>query len=51
MINDMLRMKEGPKYKHVKLYTNLNQVVSDAVTRYIEDVEAGGFPAEEHALG
>jgi ketopantoate hydroxymethyltransferase len=47
----MLEMKEGPKLKHVKLYANLNQVISDAVTRYIEDVEAGRFPAEEHALG
>jgi len=47
----MLGMKEGPKFEHVKLYTNLNQVISDAVTKYIEDVEAGRFPAEEHALG
>jgi 3-methyl-2-oxobutanoate hydroxymethyltransferase len=51
IINDMLGMKEGPKFKHVKLYTNLNQVIFDAVTRYIEDVRTGRFPAEEHALG
>jgi len=51
IINDMLGMKEGLKFKHVKLYANLSQVISDAVTRYIEDVETGRFPGEEHALG
>jgi 3-methyl-2-oxobutanoate hydroxymethyltransferase len=47
----MLGMKEGPKFEYVKLYANLSQVISDAVTRYIEDVEAGRFPGEEHVLG
>ena len=50
-MNDMLGMKENPKSKHMKLYANLSQPISDAVIRYIEEIEAKRLPSEKHALG
>lgn len=50
VLNDMLGMdleKTAPKF--VKRYANLDEVISKAVTRYKDDVEAGKFPDEEHS--
>ena len=48
VINDMLGLDESFKPKFVKRYAHLNQVVKDAVARFMEDVSAAKYPDEEH---
>ncbi|MGQ9641116.1 MAG: 3-methyl-2-oxobutanoate hydroxymethyltransferase [Candidatus Bathycorpusculaceae bacterium] len=48
VINDMLGMDLSFKPKFVKHYAKLNEVITDAVTRFVEEVSAGVYPDEEH---
>jgi 3-methyl-2-oxobutanoate hydroxymethyltransferase len=48
VINDMLGFDESFKPKYVERYAHLNEVIKDAVARFIEDVSAGKYPDEEH---
>ena len=36
--------------KHVKQYVDLHTVISDAVRKYMEEVQNGTFPADEHSF-
>ena len=36
--------------KHVKQYADLHTVISDAVRQYVQEVQSGVFPAEEHSF-
>ncbi|NWF97013.1 MAG: 3-methyl-2-oxobutanoate hydroxymethyltransferase [Candidatus Thorarchaeota archaeon] len=47
---DMLGLFEGFKPKFVKRYANVRHVISEAVTKYIEEVRAGLFPDAEHSF-
>ncbi|MFD4572680.1 3-methyl-2-oxobutanoate hydroxymethyltransferase [Streptomyces sp. NPDC058417] len=47
---DMLGLTGGRMPKFVKQYANLRQVMGDAVKAFAEDVTAGTFPQEEHAV-
>ena len=49
VITDMLGMGSGSYPKFVKPYANLRETITDAVTRYREEVEAGTFPDEAHS--
>jgi 3-methyl-2-oxobutanoate hydroxymethyltransferase len=44
----MLGMDISFKPKFVKHYAKLNEVIKDAVTRFVEEVSAGVYPDEEH---
>jgi len=48
VINDLLGMDESFKPKFVKRYARLEQIIGEAVRRYIEDVIKGRYPDEEH---
>ena len=48
MINDMLGLTQGHVPKFVKKFANLHPQMLEAVKAYIDEVNAGTFPAEEH---
>ncbi|NLI72812.1 MAG: 3-methyl-2-oxobutanoate hydroxymethyltransferase [Bacteroidales bacterium] len=48
VINDMLGMFNDFVPKFVKRYADLNTIITDAVQNYIQEVQNGNFPAEEH---
>ena len=50
VVNDMLGMDTSFKPKHVKQYTNLHDIVSQAVGHYIKDVISKKFPDKEHSF-
>jgi len=50
VVNDMLGMDEGYSPKHSKIFANLNDIIGDAVERYIEEVKAGKFPTDRHSF-
>ncbi|MHB1652399.1 MAG: 3-methyl-2-oxobutanoate hydroxymethyltransferase [Desulfitobacteriaceae bacterium] len=51
IVNDMLGFFDAFTPKFVKKYANLNEVIQTAFTAYIQDVENGTFPSEEHCYG
>ena len=50
VVNDMLGMDEGYSPKHSKIFANLNDIIGDAVERYIEEVKVGKFPTDKHSF-
>ncbi|MEO0071893.1 MAG: 3-methyl-2-oxobutanoate hydroxymethyltransferase [candidate division WOR-3 bacterium] len=46
---DMLGLSQN-KFKFVKEYTNLYQIIFSAVKNYIQEVNIGSFPAKEHSF-
>jgi 3-methyl-2-oxobutanoate hydroxymethyltransferase len=48
VINDLLGLNEKPP-KLAKKYADLRSVMTDAVTRFADDVASGAFPDEEHS--
>jgi len=48
VLHDMLGVSDGPLPRFVKRYGEVGQAMRDAVERYIADVEARRYPAEEH---
>jgi 3-methyl-2-oxobutanoate hydroxymethyltransferase len=52
VLHDMLGLSFGKQARFVRPYANLREVMTDAVTRYAEDVRNGTYPseAESYAL-
>ena len=50
VLHDLLGMTSGYVPRHVKAYADLNATISDAVSRYCEDVRAGDFPGDEQSF-
>jgi 3-methyl-2-oxobutanoate hydroxymethyltransferase len=52
VLHDMLGLSFGKQARFVRPYANLREVMTDAVTRYAEDVRNGSYPseAESYAL-
>jgi len=48
VVNDMLGLDESFKPKYVKRYAHLNEVINDAVARFMEEISAGKYPDEKH---
>ena len=48
VINDLLGLDESFKPKFVKRYANLNSVIKDAVSKFVEEVHTGRYPDKEH---
>ncbi|MDI6690513.1 MAG: 3-methyl-2-oxobutanoate hydroxymethyltransferase [Candidatus Bathyarchaeota archaeon] len=48
VINDMLGMDLSFKPKFVKRYAELNNIIRDAVSKFVKEVSAGVYPDEEH---
>jgi 3-methyl-2-oxobutanoate hydroxymethyltransferase len=51
VMQDMLGMMPNFSPKFLKKYANLNSVITEAVQTYIEEVQTGKFPSEEHSFG
>ncbi len=48
VINDMLGLDESFRPKYVKRYAHLNEVIKDAVAKFVEEVSADNYPDDEH---
>ena len=48
IVSDLIGQFQAFTPKFVKKYANVAQVVTDALSAYIDDVKAGRFPADEH---
>jgi 3-methyl-2-oxobutanoate hydroxymethyltransferase len=51
VLHDMLGLSFGKLARFVRPYANLNQVITEAVSRYAEDVRSGTYPAEDESYG
>lgn len=52
VFHDLLGLNPGVNFKHVRTYANLADIISEAISRYMNDVRQGQFPslAESFAL-
>lgn len=50
VIYDLLGMDKDFNPKFIKKYADMNQTITSAVGRYINDVKEGEFPGEEHSF-
>jgi len=50
VLHDMLGIKAGFTPKFVKSYANLNEIITEAVKSYKDEVERGKFPGPEHSF-
>ena len=49
VVADMLGMTQGFSPRFLRRYTNLNEVITDAVGHYVTDVKSGDFPNESES--
>ena len=49
VIADMLGMTQGFSPRFLRRYANLNEVITDAVGNYVNDVKSGDFPNESES--
>jgi 3-methyl-2-oxobutanoate hydroxymethyltransferase len=49
VLHDMLNLYDNIKPRFVKTYTNLSEVILNAIQSYIIDVKTGKFPEEKHS--
>ena len=47
VVTDMLGMTNGFRPRFLRLYANLQEVMTSAIGRYVEDVKSGDFPNEK----
>jgi 3-methyl-2-oxobutanoate hydroxymethyltransferase len=50
VLHDLLGLVEGRAPRHAKVYADLKGLISQAVTRYRDEVRAGAFPGREHSF-
>ena len=50
VLNDFLGFNSDFIPKHAKPYVNLNEIIKDAIQRYIVEVESGDFPTTRQSL-
>lgn len=49
VIHDMLGLSFGKLARFVRPYANLHEVITDAVTRYADDVRSGVYPSDDES--
>jgi 3-methyl-2-oxobutanoate hydroxymethyltransferase len=49
VLHDMLGLSFGKLARFVRPYANLNEVITDAVSRYADDVRNGTYPSEDES--
>ena len=49
VVADMLGMTQGFSPRFLRRYANLNEVITDAVGNYVNDVKSGDFPNESES--
>lgn len=50
VLHDILGLVFGPKLKHVKVYADLKEQMSQAVKSYLAEVREGAFPSREQSF-
>ena len=50
VLHDVLGLVPGRVPRHAKAYAELSTTITDAVTRYRDDVRAGSFPTDEQTF-
>jgi 3-methyl-2-oxobutanoate hydroxymethyltransferase len=51
VLHDMLGLSFGKQARFVRPYANLREVMTDAVSRYADDVRNGTYPSETESYG
>ena len=51
VLHDMLGLSFGKLARFVRPYANLNDVMTDAVSRYADDVRNGTYPSDDESYG
>ena len=51
VLHDMLGLTFGKLARFVRPYANLREVMTDAISRFAEDVRAGAYPSESESYG
>jgi len=51
VFHDLLGMAFGKLPRFVREYANLRETITDAVTRWAEDVRSGSYPSENESYG
>ena len=49
VLHDMLGLSFGKLARFVRPYANLHEVITDAVTRYADDVRSGSYPSNDES--
>ena len=49
VLHDMLGLSFGKQARFVRPYANLRETITDAVTRYADDIRNGTYPSEEES--
>src|ERR1051325_6792152 len=49
VLHDMLGLSFGKQARFVRPYANLHEVMTEAVTRYADDVRSGAYPSDEES--
>lgn len=50
VLHDLVGLSFSKPLRHVRQYADLSAVLTDAVTRYAEDVRSGSFPSESESF-
>jgi 3-methyl-2-oxobutanoate hydroxymethyltransferase len=51
VLHDMLGLSFGKLARFVRPYANLSEIITDAVTRFADDVRNGNYPSEAESYG
>jgi 3-methyl-2-oxobutanoate hydroxymethyltransferase len=51
VLHDMLGLSFGKQARFVRPYANLRETITDAVSRFAEDIRNGTYPSEEESYG
>src|ERR1700750_1199524 len=51
VLHDMLGLSFGKQARFVRPYANLHETITDAVTRFADDVRSGNYPSEKESYG
>src|SRR6185295_9164477 len=51
VFHDMLGLSFGKQARFVRPYANLRETITDAVSRYAEDVRNGSYPSNQESYG
>ncbi len=49
VLHDMLGLSFGKLARFVRPYANLHEVMTEAVTRYADDVRSGNYPSDDES--
>ena len=51
VLHDMLGLSFGKQARFVRPYANLHETITDAVSRFADDVRNGTYPSEQESYG